>query len=103
MLLDAVIRRLLGDDHVVDVALTETSGGDAHEPGLLLEFFQVPDAAITPSASKPPDELLHQTAQRTPIGYAAFHALPPRPAPLGRILEIAVARPPLPRPHRTQA
>src|SRR5260370_9062331 len=85
------MRRLLGDDHVLDVALTETSGGEAHDPGLRLEFFQVGDAAVTHSAAKPGDELLHQTAERTLMGYAAFHPFRHGLAALGRVLEIAVA------------
>ena len=36
-LLDAVVRRFLRDDHVVDVAFAHAGGGDAHQLGVALQ------------------------------------------------------------------
>ena len=52
-----VVRGFLGDEHVVDVAFTKGGIGDLDEVGLVLQFFDGADAAVTHSCAEPADKL----------------------------------------------
>ena len=80
-LFQPVIRRFLGDDHVVDVAFAQPRGGDAQEAWLLLQFANVAAAAIAHARSQAADQLIDQIRQA-----GLYKARGPRclPAPASR-------------------
>ena len=45
-LFETIVRRFLGDDHVVDVRLAQTRRRDANEAGLFLKFFDRATARV---------------------------------------------------------
>ena len=53
-LLDMVVRRLAGDDHVVHVTLSPAGAGDADEAGFLLQFPDAVAARHSPSPNATP-------------------------------------------------
>ncbi len=71
-LLQPVVRRFAGDDHVVDVAFAQACLGDADELSPLLQFLQIRGAAISHPASQPPDELLDKARKRSFIWDLSF-------------------------------
>src|SRR5438105_13767302 len=73
-LLHAIIRRFLGDDDVVHMALAQSSSSDANEAALLLQFLERARAYVTHPASQPADKLIGHSAQRPFVANAPFHA-----------------------------
>ena len=70
----AVVRRLLGDDHVVRVAFAHPGAGDAHEAGLL-QGGHVPGAAVAHAGPQAAQVLDHDLAHGALVGHAAHDAL----------------------------
>src|SRR5438876_5901402 len=57
-LLQVIVRRLAGDDDVVNVALAQAGTADANEASLLLQFGNAGAADVTHSRTQAADELL---------------------------------------------
>src|SRR5437773_12557042 len=94
-LLKAVVRRFLGDDDVVDVALLEAGRGDAHESRARLQLADASGAAIAHARAQAAYELLHHRRERSLVRDHALDALGHELARVGvtvELLEIAVAR-----------
>src|SRR6059036_2203713 len=94
-LLKAVVRRFLGDDDVVDVALLEPGRGDAHETRPRLQLADAPGATVPHARPQPAHELLHHRRQRPLVRDHALDALGHELTRVGvavELLEIAVAR-----------
>src|SRR6185503_5582246 len=93
--LKAVVRRFLGDDDVVDVALLQAGGGDAHEARARLQLTDASGAAIAHARSQAAHELLDHGRERPLVGDHALDALGHELARVGvpvEFLEVAVAR-----------
>src|ERR1039457_4041276 len=75
-LLDAVVRRFLGDDHVMHVAFAQARRGDPQEARLLLQLRDVARPAVPHAAAQSAHE------PKTPDGGGAPLRPPPPPAPL---------------------
>src|SRR5690606_12142160 len=100
---DLVVRRLLGDRHVVHVALPLAGTGDAHEPGLRAHVLDAGAAHVAHGGAQAAGELVDDAAERTAVRHAAFDALGHQLVGIARILEIAVLGPLLHRAQRTHA
>src|SRR5690349_20007662 len=74
-LLDAVVRRLLGDDDVVDGALAEPAGGDANEARVLPQLLDGAAAGVPHAAPDAAEHLVHVHRQAALVRDAALHAL----------------------------
>src|SRR5215218_9253173 len=70
-----IVRRLLGDRHVVRVALAQTCARDADEVRPLLHLLDRGRAAVTHRLPYAADELVHDGAHRPLVGDAALDAL----------------------------
>src|SRR6185295_17774481 len=91
--LKAVVRRFLGDDDVVDVALLQAGGGDAHEARAGLQLADAPGAAVAHARPQAAHELLDHRRQRPLVGDHALDAFGHELARLAlELLEVAVAR-----------
>src|SRR5262249_48734247 len=73
-LLQAVIRGLVRDVDVVDVALAEAGGGDAHEDGALNQLREAAGAEVAHARAQAADELLHDERQRALVRHPALDA-----------------------------
>ena len=74
--LDAVVRRFLGDDHVVHVALAQARRGDAHEARAARaapRAFGAPTVAH--ARAQAADELVDVDRERAAVRHAALDAL----------------------------
>src|SRR5262245_57728848 len=74
-LLDAVVRSLLGDDHVVDVALLEPRLGDADEARVGAQLAEPRRAAVAHARAHTADQLVDAAAQAAAIRHAPLDAL----------------------------
>src|SRR5262249_3841923 len=74
-LLQPVIRGLLRDVHVVDVALLEPGRRDAHELGVAAEVGERAGPEVAHAGAQAADELLHDERQRALVWDAALDAL----------------------------
>src|SRR5665213_2086550 len=74
-LLDMVVRRLPGDDHIVHVTFTQSGAGDAHELRLLLQFRNVGASQVAHAGAQAADELEDHGLERSTIGDASLNAL----------------------------
>src|SRR5690606_8042040 len=70
-----VVRRFLGDLHVVHVALADAGGRDLDELGLLLHVGDGRAAAITHAGAQAAGHLVDDGDHRTLVRYAALDAL----------------------------
>src|SRR5471030_539355 len=89
----AVVRRFLGDLHVMNVGLSHASTGDAYEFRLGAHLFDVGAAGVTHGRTQATHQLMDDRGQRTFIGNAAFDAF--RYQLLGAfrgVLEVTVRR-----------
>src|SRR4030095_15384537 len=80
-LLDAVVRGLLGDDDVVDVALLEPRLRDADEARVAPQLGERRGAAVAHARAHAADQLVDAAAEAAAVRDAAFDALghgPPR-------------------------
>src|SRR3954466_1017794 len=84
-----VIRRLLGDRHVVRVALAQARAGDAHE-ARLLELPHRGRARVAHGLAQAADQLAQDVANRTLVRDAGLHALVDQ---VSRILDVALEVP----------
>src|ERR1017187_5505999 len=73
-LLHPVVRRFLGDDYVVYVALAQAGGRDAQETRLGLQFGDAAGAAVSHAGSQAAHQLIDQLGERPFGGHAAFDA-----------------------------
>src|SRR5215216_4187245 len=74
-LLEPVVRRLLGDDHVVDVALPETCRGDLDELRLGPELVDGPAPHVPHPAAKPAHHLQDVHRERALVRNPALDSL----------------------------
>src|SRR6266481_10150977 len=99
--LQAVVRRLSGDDNIVRMRFTQPRSRDPNELGFGTQRSDVRYPTIPHSAPQPPDHLIDHVGDRTAIRDTPFDAL--RDELLQRdlaLLEVAVGRALL---HRGQA
>src|SRR5262249_5363883 len=71
----AVVRRLLGDDDVVDVALAKPAGGDADEARVLPQVLDGAAAGVAHSAPDAAEHLVDVHRQAALVRDAALDAL----------------------------
>src|SRR6185437_12353283 len=89
---EPVIRRFLGDLHIVHVRFAHTGAGDAHELRLLAHLFDIRAPAIAHRCAQTAHQLMHDRAQRTAIGHPALDAFRHQLVGCGLFLEIAIGR-----------
>src|SRR2546427_12607912 len=65
--LGPVVGGFLGDDHVVDVALPQTSLGDLNEAGLLLHLGDGAAPTVSHTGAQPADQLVHHSRERAAV------------------------------------
>src|SRR6056297_1744340 len=88
----AVVRRFVGDHHVVGVAFGLARRGDADELAALLEFGDRPRADVAHARLHPADELVELALQTSLVGFGRLDALGDVLLVLvGLVLEVAVA------------
>src|SRR5579885_3435578 len=71
-LLEPVVRRFLGDDHVVHVALSETGRREAQELRLVLQLGYAARAAISHARPQTADQLINHFRNRTLVWHTAL-------------------------------
>src|SRR5690606_9088077 len=100
---DLVVRRLLGDGHVVHVAFALAGTGDAYElrPGAHLLHRRA--AHVAHGRAQAAGQLVDDAAERAAIGDAPLDALRHQLVGVAGVLEIAVLGPLLHRAQRTHA
>src|SRR5690606_36134104 len=99
-LTDAVVRRFLGDSHVVDVALKHTGVGNSHKFGLGAHFIHGGAAGVTHCCTQTANQLVHNVAHRALAGNTAFNTFRHQLFnAFAGVLEVTVAGA---LPHRTQ-
>src|SRR5580700_3851783 len=90
---DAIIRRLLGDRHIVHVALAHAGVGDAHEPGPCSHLLDTVAAGVAHSRAQSAGEVIRDPSRSAFVGYPP---LDPRghgfSGPVGGFLKMATAR-----------
>src|SRR3954466_18413 len=84
-----VIRSLLGDRHVVGVALAEAGAGDANE-ARLLELLDRRRAGVAHRLAQAADQLAEHRAHRPLVRDAALHAFGDQ---VGAVLDVALEVP----------
>src|SRR5512139_1378022 len=72
---DAVIRRFLGDLHVVHVAFAHAGAGDAHELRLRAHLLDAARAGVDHRGAQATGELVQDGHQAALVEHAAFDAL----------------------------
>src|SRR5690242_11530644 len=102
-LLKTIIGGFFGDDHVVDVALPETSRRHAHELSALAQFLNAAAAAVTHSGAQATDELIHQVGQQALVRHAALDAFGNQFSAGRSLLAIAIRRALAHRAERSHA
>src|SRR5690554_5901465 len=75
LLLEAVVRGFPRDHHVVDVALLERGGRDAHEARLLAQLGEIRRAAVAHPRAQAAHELVDAAREAAAIRHAALDAL----------------------------
>src|ERR1700712_4508382 len=89
----AVVRRFLGDLHVVDVGFSHAGAGDADEFRLGAHFLNVGAAGVAHGRTQAAHQLVNDGAQRAFIGNAAFDTFRYQfLGAFGGVLEVAVRR-----------
>ena len=73
-LLQTIVRRFLRDDHVVNVRLLQTRGGDAQEASLLLELLYGVTARIAHAGSQPTHKLRDHVSEGSLVRHSTFDA-----------------------------
>src|SRR5690554_4906284 len=69
---DAVVRRFLGDGHVVNVALTHTGIGNPHKFRLGAHFVHGGAASVTHGGAQAANQLVHDVTHRALAGNTTF-------------------------------
>src|SRR5438552_11379836 len=90
-LFKSIVGGFLGDDNVVDVALTQSRRRDAHKASFALQFVDGPAPAVAHSGAQAPDQLGDHVGERALVGDAAFDALGDQFRNLA-FLRVAVSR-----------
>src|SRR5262249_20176497 len=99
--LDAVVRRLLGDDDVVDVALAEPAGGDADEARVLPQLLDGVAAGVAHAAPDAAEHLVNVHRQAALVRDAPLDSLGDELLLLVDVaLEVALLAAALHRPER---
>src|SRR5690606_19687966 len=83
----AVVRRFLGDLHVVDVALALAGAADLHELRLAAHVLDGGAADIAHGRAQAADQLVDDAADRATVRHAAFDAFGHQLVGAGRVLE----------------
>ncbi|KAG1470924.1 hypothetical protein G6F57_011593 [Rhizopus arrhizus] len=99
----AVVRRFLGDRHVVDVALTLAGAADLDELGLGAHVVDGGAAHVAHGGAQAAHQLVDDAAHRAAVRHAAFDAFRHQLVGGGGVLEVAVLRPLLHGGQRTHA
>src|SRR5678815_2069508 len=103
-LLHPVVRRLLGDDDVVDVALAEPAGGDADEARVPPELLDRSATGVAHAAPDAAEHLVDVHRQAALVRDAPLDALGHQLLLLVDVaLEVALLAAALHRPERTHA
>src|ERR1035441_2710407 len=71
-LLNMIVGRLAGDDHVMHVAFAQARPRNAHELRVLLQFLHGSAAQVTHARPPSAHQLKHHRLQRSTIGYASL-------------------------------
>src|SRR5690606_26085381 len=98
-----VVRRLLGDLHVVDVAFALARSRDLHELRLPAHLLDARAADVTHGRAQSPGELVHHAAQRPAVRHPALDAFGHQLVGFAGVLEVAVLAALLHRAQRTHA
>lgn len=72
---EAVVRRFLRDDHVVNVALTYARGGDAYELDIPLQVGDRRRAAVPHAHPQATNQLVDHGRNSALVGHATFDTL----------------------------
>src|SRR5690242_8360310 len=99
----AVVRRFLGDLHVVDVALTLAGACDLHELRLAAHLLDGRAADIAHGRAQATHQLVDDAADRAAVRHAALDAFRHQLVGVRSVLEVAVLGPLLHRRQRTHA
>src|SRR5262245_53098790 len=75
LLFDGIVGRLLGDDHVVDVALAQAGRGDAHEARLLAQLVDALAPHVAHPRAQAAEELVDRVGERPLVGDAPLDPL----------------------------
>src|SRR5271155_380800 len=73
-LFDVIVRSFASDDHVMHMALAQTSVGDAHKTRPGLQLFDRPTTKVSHARAQSADKLVDHGFERTAMGHAAFNA-----------------------------
>src|SRR6478672_2780836 len=99
----AVVRRFLGDLHVVHVALALAGAGHLHEGRLRAHFLDGGATDIAHRRAQATGELVDHAAERAAIRHASFDAFGNQLVGIAGILEIAILAALLHRTERAHA
>src|SRR5260221_11530790 len=77
-LFKSVVGSFPGNDHVMNVALTQAGAANADEACSLLKFRDRSGAAIAHAGANPAHQLVHHLRQRAPIRNASFNPFRPQ-------------------------
>src|SRR5690606_30442245 len=100
---DLVVRRLLGDGHVVHVALALAGAGDHHELRLAAHLLDGAAADVAHGGAQAAGELVDDAADRAAVRDAALDAFRHQLVGVGGVLEVAVLGALLHRAQRAHA
>src|SRR5690606_20593250 len=100
---DLVVRRLLGDGHVVHVALALAGARDDHELRLAAHLLDGGAADVAHGRAQATGKLVDDAADRAAVRHAPLDAFRHQLVGVGRILEVAVLGTLLHRAQRTHA
>src|SRR5690606_12109375 len=100
---EPVVRRFLGDLHVVHVALALAGAGDLHELRLPAHFLDRGAADVAHGRAQATGQLVDHVRQRATVWHAALDALGHELVGVAGILEVAVLGPLLHRAERAHA
>src|SRR3989344_872733 len=93
-LISAVVRRFLGDLHIVHVAFADTGGGDLDELGLVVHLFDRGATAVAHGGAHAARHLVDDADHGALVGHTAFDAFGHELVSVGvagaRLLEVAV-------------
>src|SRR5690606_34099582 len=98
-----VVRRFLGDLHVVDVALALARAGDLHELRPGAHLLDGGTADVAHGGAQAADQLVDHAGQRAAVRHAALDALGHQLVGRGGLLEVAVLGALLHGPDRAHA
>src|ERR1700730_2640883 len=90
---DAIIRRLLGDAHVMHMTLAHARGSDAHEARTCSHLLDAGAARVAHRRAQAAGELIENGNEAALVGHAAFDALGHQLLEsVGVVLEVAIRR-----------